>query len=234
MYSPEAPSQEDSCAGSPEAQMTNTDAVDKVMATYELVEMIVCELPLGEIARAQRVCRTFRDIIKSSSPVRRLVSSQPWISIRNTEDVHPRPPLPADWKDHFAGSTHPLRCYIVFDNGPNSPPSARSFRTIQSFMLAHGPREVALDFYSSVDRISRCDRKHASIFTPTQSTASCEVWRKVSITTHPDWTVRVSLNRKWDTEGHVESFSGSTTLGELYDSLSLKAFGDKEVGGEPV
>lgn len=52
-------------------------AVTKVLATYELVEMIIAFLPFYDIFRVQTVCKTWQSITNNSSHLRKLTFRMP-------------------------------------------------------------------------------------------------------------------------------------------------------------
>ncbi len=54
-----------------------TGAPAQVFATYELLEDILLHLPLQKLLLSQRVCHTFKDVVKSSSRIQQALFLQP-------------------------------------------------------------------------------------------------------------------------------------------------------------
>lgn len=218
MRSPEARTGQDTIPGSSVIQAANHEAADKVMATYELVEMIICELPLIDIARAQRVCKTFGDIVKTSPSIRRVAARTPWLRDdvpaanriwrwgEKTEAKIPQPsPMPFKWN-------------LNFDNGHDSP----AIKRFCSMKALHSRLKVrlspALGWISFDNDVELSEAQQRSMITPNQEIASAAIWRLVPIC-RAGMTVKVGYNLNPMLPGKTTSFGPESTLEDLYSWL---------------
>ena len=75
--------------------MQPSSAAERVLEVYELLECIILQLEdIDEIIRAQRVCRTWRDVIRSSV----MLQEACWYQTKpHKRDIHAEPDSQQTW-----------------------------------------------------------------------------------------------------------------------------------------
>lgn len=186
---------------------SRNQAVHNFLSTYELVEMTISKLSMFEIARAQRVCRTFRDVIVFSSQIRNAVACQTWL-----------PAVDDKGEDAYSVSL-PAKTYLDFDSGLASQPDVRFFRT-ETILDAPTPESrsdvVAIVFQHTIGPPDESPRSGIDAW---RSTLSAELWRMIPLCP-PGVAVDVHLNSKhkgWSTR---KRFEAGSSLADVYEWLA--------------
>lgn len=182
------------------------EAAYNFITTHELVEMTISILPVFDIAQMQRVCKSFRDLIKTSSKIRRAVRGQSWLPSIKCED-------PSDYR-----SALPFNGRLDFDSGLRFRPDVRFFR-VKSVSyrptFSNGPDVVEIEVQHTIEHDDDLPRPEIS---GKHKVNSAKLWRMLPLC-QDGIVVDVIFKSKYKGWRTVKKFGPESALAEVYEWL---------------
>lgn len=184
----------------------SNQAAYNFITTHELAEMIISKLPVFDIAQMQRVCKFFRDLIKTSGKIRRAVRGQCWLPSVDDKDPSKYP------------STLPFDGRLDFDSGLSFRPDVRFFRVNRiSYDLKFSDESdiVQLEFRHALEHDDYLARPEIN---GKCRAASAKLWRILPLC-QEGILVEIIFKSKYKGCQTVKAFGPESTLADVYEWL---------------